>query len=329
MNGRVYDPVMGRFLSADPLVHSEFGSNGLNRYAYAFNSPLVFIDPDGRLPVLAIIAIGAVIYASANLAIQASNGEINSFWDGAKAFGSGLVVGGALTAGIIFGLGVPFLGAVIKGAGLIYSSSLIVGGVSNLIRGAVTGDWTPLRNMGRIFAGNFYLDGNRNFFGQVMQGLGRFSWELPQNTIGHSYSQLRNAFGSDLRVDYFGGATFVTGENKNQRWGVSIGSYMNISIGNQITGNFDNWVTGNPLYMHEYGHSFDSQIFGWLYLPFLGLPSLISAATARPLPGGITTHSLRWYEMKANRHAARYFGRYYGINWMAHEPPRGRFPRRR
>ncbi len=47
MNGRVYDPTLGRFLTADPYVQAPFWSQGLNRYAYVFNSPLNYTDPSG------------------------------------------------------------------------------------------------------------------------------------------------------------------------------------------------------------------------------------------------------------------------------------------
>jgi len=47
MNGRVQDPVIGRFLSADPLVQAPDYSQSLNRYAYAWNNPLSRIDPSG------------------------------------------------------------------------------------------------------------------------------------------------------------------------------------------------------------------------------------------------------------------------------------------
>jgi hypothetical protein len=33
MKGRVYDPLAGRFLSADPIVQAPHWSQGLNRYA--------------------------------------------------------------------------------------------------------------------------------------------------------------------------------------------------------------------------------------------------------------------------------------------------------
>ncbi|MDI1300970.1 MAG: hypothetical protein PSX71_03605 [bacterium] len=47
MNGRVYDPVTGRFLSADPNVFYPENMQDFNRYSYVHNNPLSFIDPSG------------------------------------------------------------------------------------------------------------------------------------------------------------------------------------------------------------------------------------------------------------------------------------------
>lgn len=48
MQQRYYDPVIGRFLSADPApANGNTGSN-FNRYKYASNNPYRFSDPDGR-----------------------------------------------------------------------------------------------------------------------------------------------------------------------------------------------------------------------------------------------------------------------------------------
>jgi RHS repeat-associated protein len=47
MNGRVYDPVVARFLSADPIVQDPSFSQSFNRYSYTFNNPLSFVDPSG------------------------------------------------------------------------------------------------------------------------------------------------------------------------------------------------------------------------------------------------------------------------------------------
>jgi RHS repeat-associated protein len=47
MNGRVYDPVIGRFLSADPFVQAPTNLQSLNRYSYVLNNPLSLVDPSG------------------------------------------------------------------------------------------------------------------------------------------------------------------------------------------------------------------------------------------------------------------------------------------
>ena len=47
MNGRVYDPRVGRFLSADPYVDGVLDTQGWNRYAYVHNNPLSYLDPSG------------------------------------------------------------------------------------------------------------------------------------------------------------------------------------------------------------------------------------------------------------------------------------------
>jgi RHS repeat-associated protein len=47
MNGRVYDPVLGRFLSADPFVERAADAQSYNRYSYVGNDPLGATDPTG------------------------------------------------------------------------------------------------------------------------------------------------------------------------------------------------------------------------------------------------------------------------------------------
>ncbi|MBI5352936.1 MAG: RHS repeat-associated core domain-containing protein [Chloroflexi bacterium] len=45
-NARWYDPSLGRFAQADAIVPG--GVQGLDRYAYVNNSPLVYTDPNGH-----------------------------------------------------------------------------------------------------------------------------------------------------------------------------------------------------------------------------------------------------------------------------------------
>jgi len=45
---RWYDPVSGRFISADTIVPQPGNPQSLNRYSYAANNPLRFVDPSGH-----------------------------------------------------------------------------------------------------------------------------------------------------------------------------------------------------------------------------------------------------------------------------------------
>jgi len=47
MNGRMYDPALGRFLSPDPVMQDPSNTQNFNRYSYCLNNPLKFIDPSG------------------------------------------------------------------------------------------------------------------------------------------------------------------------------------------------------------------------------------------------------------------------------------------
>ncbi|MGX9773205.1 RHS repeat domain-containing protein [Janthinobacterium aestuarii] len=47
MNGRVYDPIIARFISADPTITNPTDLQSFNRYSYAIGNPLAFVDPSG------------------------------------------------------------------------------------------------------------------------------------------------------------------------------------------------------------------------------------------------------------------------------------------
>ncbi|WP_420933668.1 RHS repeat domain-containing protein [Alteromonas sp. A081] len=47
MNGRIYDPILGRFLQADPFIQAPSNSQSYNRYSYVLNNPLSYTDPSG------------------------------------------------------------------------------------------------------------------------------------------------------------------------------------------------------------------------------------------------------------------------------------------
>lgn len=47
MNGRVYDPQVARFMSADPIIQDPEHSQSYNRYTYVWNNPTNLTDPTG------------------------------------------------------------------------------------------------------------------------------------------------------------------------------------------------------------------------------------------------------------------------------------------
>lgn len=98
MNGRIYDPVLARVISPDNVVSTPGLTQGYNRYTYANNNPLRYTDPDGNMPILIAMAIGAGISLLTNGLNNAYHHR--NFFDGAgkaAAFGA---IGGLISSGI-------------------------------------------------------------------------------------------------------------------------------------------------------------------------------------------------------------------------------------
>ena len=54
-NARIYDPTLGRFMSADTMVPNPFDGQSFNRYAYVLNNPMRYIDPTGHDSVETVV----------------------------------------------------------------------------------------------------------------------------------------------------------------------------------------------------------------------------------------------------------------------------------
>jgi RHS repeat-associated protein len=59
MNGRVYDPTLGRFISADPTIQDPQATQSFNRFSYVSNAPLDATDPSGYKTDWIIAAINS------------------------------------------------------------------------------------------------------------------------------------------------------------------------------------------------------------------------------------------------------------------------------
>ncbi len=57
MNGRLYDPLLRRFLNADENIQDTYNTQNYNKYGYVLNNPLMFNDPTGEFAFAAFIPI--------------------------------------------------------------------------------------------------------------------------------------------------------------------------------------------------------------------------------------------------------------------------------
>lgn len=93
MNARLYDPLLGRFLSPDPYVQAPDFTQNFNRYSYALNNPLRYTDENGEW---VHIVIGAVLGSIGNLIANWNNCE--GFWEYFTSFTVGAAAGAAVAA---------------------------------------------------------------------------------------------------------------------------------------------------------------------------------------------------------------------------------------
>jgi RHS repeat-associated protein len=127
MNGRMYDTILGHFLSPDPYVQAPGFSQSFNRYSYALNNLLVYTDPSGEIAWFVPVIVG-IVSGAANLAANWDN--VDGFWDGAATF----VTGAGAGIATVYSGGSGLAALVSVGAG----SGFITGGVNNIV--AQTGD---------------------------------------------------------------------------------------------------------------------------------------------------------------------------------------------
>ena len=307
MDGRMYDPQLGRFLSADQFIQSPSDPQNYNRYSYCLNNPLKYTDPSGE-SVIAAIAIGLFACGMTNVFIQADNNKIDDFSDAMNALLGGMSAGISEASSWALGFASLSTGSPL---GVLYGHAVNFAKSVNLTSTLVSSFVHPL-NASKIVLGRYYTDENGRAWDQMVQGLSRFTWEGPQTWAGYNWSQIRNIIGDVDKVDYLGGVTFSIKENSSVK-GVSLGNYVNVDIDESYNGK----ITDYPVLMHEYGHTFDSREAGPAYLFTIGIPSAISASNQEWVEvNGIstTTHKLFWTEQRASLNAYYYFNKYYGVN---------------
>ena len=179
MNGRVYDPELGRFMSPDPNIQASADLQSYNRYSYVLNNPLRSTDPTGYFldqmtgiygldfTVGFVMSIGAVAACATGVGCAAVGLLIMLYQSTAMLsdgvpFGTVLAVNAvSITAGII-------TGGAADAAGGNFAASLVVGAISS----AGTAALTTLAMGGNISAKDLLLSAAE---GAAMAG---FAWGL-------------------------------------------------------------------------------------------------------------------------------------------------------
>ena len=142
MGGRIYDPITGRFIQADPFVQEAKNSQNLNRYTYVLNNPMGYTDPSGYFfkqlnRALGPIApfIGAIVMFAAppgSSLFIGGNGIFFGFM--AAGIGAGNFKGaafGAFSAAAFTSIGGAFSG--------VEGSAWAMGGPAHVLSHAMTG----------------------------------------------------------------------------------------------------------------------------------------------------------------------------------------------
>ena len=160
MNARLYDPVLGRFLSPDPYVQMPDFTQSFNRYSYCLNNPLVYVDQDGEIAWFVPVIVGAVIGAYSG-GVIANEGQYNPVkWDYNSGKTWGYMLGGA-----------------------------VVGGISGSLGWAVSISGMPMANTAGIISASFVNSVGTHIYtgGQtpVSMSLGVASYDFTNGSFGH------------------------------------------------------------------------------------------------------------------------------------------------
>jgi RHS repeat-associated protein len=199
MNGRMYDPILGRFLSPDPYVQAPDMLQNFNRYSYCLNNPLIYTDPSGENPIIVAMIIGAVIGAYSG-GVMANDGQFNPVkWDYNSGKTWGYMLGGAVVGGAS-----GALGAYVATSGRPMANTMGIAGASfmnSVGMAAVTGQ-TPIS----ISFGVVSYDFTNNSFGY----LGKKGNKWYEN-LGYGLGALANV--SDILAGFKPGEVQLQTEN--------------------------------------------------------------------------------------------------------------------
>lgn len=323
MNGRLYDPLIGRFLSPDNYVQLPDNSQNFNRYSYCLNNPLKYVDPSGEFIHLIFGAAvgGFVNWVTNGLKLNAKG--LGYFAIGAVSGAIGAGIGSGINAAIAggsFGAGAIGAATGVSSAGALsgLASGASVGFVSGLVTGAGN-SWIGGNNVKRgLFQGltdALYGSLVGGLLGGLRGGLDALN-EGVDFWTGNTSLDLTQAYGaSGARI----GDKTITGKYVGKYEGVKVYESSKMRTGNAASlpgrgivlsrGEFTRHYNSSgtqELLQHEFGHILEARIVGLeAFYKIIAKESLLSASMDGVLGW---SHNKFWTETWANYLSKKYFG---------------------
>jgi len=134
MNGRVYDPLIGRFMNADPFIQSPGNLQSYNRYAYVMNNPLALTDPSGYFSLGSLLRsiddFRRDVITETGKAINTVLSPLPSSLQGVAIAGVSVAVCGPGASACAAGMTAAVTGASAYGAGASSSDALRAGAIA-------------------------------------------------------------------------------------------------------------------------------------------------------------------------------------------------------
>jgi RHS repeat-associated protein len=228
MNGRVYDPELGRFLSPDPNVQFAADLQSYNRYTYSANNPLRYTDPTGYSwysflsspmfwvdVVVAVVSIVGCAYTVGALCVAWGVSLIAE--NSVMALSMGASWKQVVTSDVI-SIGAMLVGGAVGGAFSGGDSGMAGSVLGGAIAGAVTaGITTPLLggNLGQNLLMGVAMGALGGAVQSSLQGTNPVSQAAEEQQGGGAGSsgQDRSPFPFSSRPSSSSGSVYVTNDN--------------------------------------------------------------------------------------------------------------------
>lgn len=121
MNGRVYDPIIGRFLTPDPYIAAPYNGQAYNRYSYVYNNPLSHTDATGEIvPIIIWGAVAAYRAYSAYDTVVTTIDNVNVLADENASTLDQVLAAGDIASNLVGG---KFGGAIFDKVGVLAKSA--------------------------------------------------------------------------------------------------------------------------------------------------------------------------------------------------------------